>query len=186
MAGIVARNYARAFFEIAAEDPKVADAKGGLEEIGAELSMACEALSASAQTRLFLDSRLIGRKAKKELIRRAFTDKAEGRVLNLLYLLVDRGRTSLLVEITEEYGKLLHRARGFREVTVWSAFPLADEQTERIIKALERSLGGRVLVEVKVKPSLIGGVVAESEGREIQFSAEGQIEALEARLAARK
>ncbi len=173
----IAAKYTRAFFELVSED-----AAPDLEKIGEELSLARDALRAEADTRSFIASRVIARNTKKDLLHSAFAGKVDQRVLSLLCLLVDRGRTEILPEIAEEYGRLARLARGLHEVKVWSAFPLTEEETRRIAAALEKRFGGRVILDVKVKPSLIAGVLAESEGREIQLSVEGQLKALSDRL----
>ncbi len=173
----IAAKYARAFFELVSEStPR------DLEKIGEELALARDALGAEADTRRFIASRVIAGNTKKDLLRSAFGGKVDQRLLSLLCLLVDRGRTETLPEIAEEYGRLERRARGLREVKVWSAFPLTEEETRRIAAALEKRFGGGVILDVKVKPSLIAGVLAESEGREIQLSVEGQLKELSDRL----
>jgi F-type H+-transporting ATPase subunit delta len=175
MVGVISRNYARALFDLARE-------AGVIEEIGAGLVPARDALSVDPDVRGFLSSRLIGRPAKKAVIRSAFAGRVHEWVLTLLFLLADRGRTRLIPEIVEEYDRLARYERGQREVTVWSAFPLGAEEKGRITAAMEARFGGRVVLDVREKPGLIGGVVVESEGQEIEFTLEGQLKALAGRM----
>ena len=174
----ISRNYARALLDLAAETST-------LETVEADLLAARDALHTSREVSDFLSSRLIGRPAKKDIVRRAFEGKVDERVLILLFLLIDRSRTRLLGEIAEEYERLSRLARGVRKVKVYSAFPLGEEEKKSITRSLEARLGARVELETGIRQSLIGGVIAESEGQEIEFSIEGQLKTLAASLEGR-
>ena len=63
-------------------------------------------------------------------------------------------------------------------MTVASAFPLGAEEKTLLTRALEKRLSAVVELETEVRPSLIGGVVATSEGQEIEFSIEGRLKEL--------
>jgi F-type H+-transporting ATPase subunit delta len=178
MTGIVGRNYARALFELAAET-------SSLEGVETDVNAARDALYTDRPVRDFLANRLIGRAAKRKLVREGFEGIVDPRVLVMLFLLVDRGRTSLLGEIAEEFERLARAARGARKVHLVSAFPLGVQEKARITASLEARFAARVELETEVRPSLIGGVVAESEGQEIEYSVEGELKDLAAQLAAR-
>ena len=172
MTSTLGRNYARAIFELARETSSM----DGVEQ---DLRDVCRVLYDDPETREFLASRMIGRTTKKRLFG-GFYQKVDQRVLTLLELLVDRGRTALLGEILEEYERLARLARGVRRVTVYSPFPLEAEEKTRITRALEARLAARVELETALRPGLIGGVVAESEGQEIELSVEGRLRDLAA------
>jgi len=175
MTSLAGRNYARALFELAA-------AAGDSSAVQEEVRAACTALFDPPDVRAFLRNRLVGRTAKKRLVRGAFEGAVHQTVLVLLYLLVDRGRTMLLGEIAEEYERLSRLARGVRKVTLDAAFPLAPEEVNRVTRALESSLQARVEVELRTRPGLVGGVRAFSEGNVIELSVEGRLRDLKTRL----
>ncbi len=179
MVGVISRNYARALFEVAAEE-------GRVDAVGEGILAARDCLSTDPEARSFLASRVVGRPAKKRLVSTAFSGRVEPAVASFLRLLVQRGRAYLLPEITEEYQRLARRAQGLRDVTAWSPFPLSAEEQERLRAALEARLGGRVVLEVRGRSGLIGGVAAESEGQEIELSLEGQLKDLSRRVTARR
>ena len=81
----------------------------------------------------------------------------------------------LLGEIYEEFERLCRMARGVRKVKVYSAFPLDSEEKGRITRALEMSLSAVIELETGLRPTLIGGLVAESEGQEIELSIQSQL-----------
>jgi F-type H+-transporting ATPase subunit delta len=172
----VARNYARALFELAVEDSTT-------QAVEADLRAAREALYEDKEARDFLASRVVGRTPKRRLVLSAFEGKVDSRVLTLLLMVAERGRTRLLGEIDNEYERLSRIARGVRRATILSAFPLGQEEKGRIRFALEKRYGGTVELQTEVRPSLIGGILALSEGQEIEFTAEGQLKDLHDRLA---
>jgi len=171
----VARNYARALFELAAEDSTI-------QAVEADLRAARDALFEDKEARDFLASKVVGRAPKRRLILSAFEGRVDPRVLTLLLLVAERGRARLLGEIDDEYERLSRIARGVRRATILSAFPLGDEEKARIRSALEGRYGGTVDLKLEIRPALIGGVLALSEGQEIEFTAEGQLKELHDRL----
>jgi len=172
----VARNYARAIFELAVEDSTI-------QAVEADLRAAREALFEDKEARDFLASRVVGRSTKRRLVLSAFEGKVDPRVLTLLIMVAERGRARLLGEIDNEFERLSRIARGVRRATILSAFPLGDEEKRRVRSALEKRYGGTVELLVEIRPALISGILALSEGQEMEFTAEGQLKDLHDRLA---
>jgi F-type H+-transporting ATPase subunit delta len=176
MTSSISRNYARAIFELAS-------AAGTRDAVELDLQAAREALHDNREVRIFLGSRLAGRTAKKALIDAGFSGRVDPQALTLLHLLVDRGRTGLVAEIVEEYQRLCRLARGVRKVTLSSAFPLEEAETEQVRRALEKAYAARVELDAQVVPELIGGVSAVSEGQEIELTIESALRSLRAGMA---
>jgi F-type H+-transporting ATPase subunit delta len=171
MTSTVGRNYARALFELARETST-------LDGVEGDIRASRDTLYADRAVRDFLGNRLIGRTTKKAVIRAGLEGKVDERVLSLLFLLADRGRVRLLGEIAEELERLARLERGVRKVRIATAFELDDAQRDNVVRSLEARYGGRVELEIEVRPSLIGGMVAESEGQEIELSLEGSLKGL--------
>jgi F-type H+-transporting ATPase subunit delta len=178
MTSIIGRNYSRALFELASET-------SSLDAVEADLRATRDALFADREIRAFLTNRLIGRPTKKRLIRGAFEGKVDTRVLHLLLLMVDRGRMKLLGEVTEDFEARARIARGVRKVKLATAFPLGPGETLSVTRSLEARYNAQVELEVEIRPSLIGGVVALSEGQEIELSIQGRMKSLSAALEGR-
>ncbi|MGA2640634.1 MAG: ATP synthase F1 subunit delta [Spirochaetia bacterium] len=177
MTSSIGRNYARALFDLASES-------SSREAVEEDLRVVRDALFSDRDVRSFLTNRLISRVTKKRLVRAACEAKVDGRLLTLLFLLVDRDRMTLLGEICEEFERLCRMARGVRKVKVYSAFPLDSEEKTRIARALQARLSAIVELETELRPSLIGGVVVESEGQEMEFSIQGRLRDLAAQAGA--
>ena len=168
----ISRNYARAIFDLAAESSTI-------EAVEGDLRAARSALFEDRETRDFLASRVVGRSIKRRLVLAAFEGRIDPHVLTLLLMVVERGRARFLGEIDDEYERLSRIARGVRRATVLSAFPLGDEEKDRIRAALQKRYGGTVELLTQIRPDLIGGVLALSEGEEIEFTVEGQLTAMQ-------
>ncbi|MEE2961523.1 MAG: ATP synthase F1 subunit delta [Myxococcota bacterium] len=78
---------------------------------------------------------------------------------NLLLVLSDNRRSSLIEEAVASVLRCVQRLTGDIEVQVRSAVSLTAEQHDRIQNALARRLGGNLILQTEVDPSLIGGVV---------------------------
>jgi F-type H+-transporting ATPase subunit delta len=171
MTSHVSRNYARALFDLASETSSI-------DAVAEDLRAARDALWSNREVRDFFSNRLISRVTKKNIVRAGLEGKVDERLVTFLFLVVDRGRAALLGEISEEFDRLCRLAHGVRKVTVSSAFPLSAEEKTLVTRALEKRFSAVVELETDVRPSLIGGVVAVSEGQEIEFSIEGRLREL--------
>ena len=102
--------------------------------------------------------------------------------LNLVYLLVAKGRLSLVGEIADEYQRLLDSYRGIEQAEVITAIPLDDEAKLRLVERLETIIGKKVVIKPEVDSSLIGGFVARIGGKLLDGSTRSRLEALKREL----
>jgi F-type H+-transporting ATPase subunit delta len=70
-----------------------------------------------------------------------------------------------------------------RHARVRSATPLSDAQRERLQRALQQKIGGRIELELEVDPSLVGGAVAQVGDLVYDGSLRTQLRQLRASLA---
>jgi len=103
--------------------------------------------------------------------------------LNLVYLLVARGRLSMVGDIADEYQRLLDSHRGIERAEVTTAIKLADEDKKRLEESLGAVVGKKVVLEPKVDSSLIGGIVARVGGKLLDGSTRNKLTALKNVLA---
>jgi len=80
---------------------------------------------------------------------------------NFLLLLVTKNRVAFLGQIVQTYEKLADEQSGVIRPVIRTAFPLDASQVAAIQSALEKQTGKRVVPQVVVDPSLIGGVVIQ-------------------------
>jgi F-type H+-transporting ATPase subunit delta len=82
-------------------------------------------------------------------------------VSNFLLLLVDKNRMIFLPQIVQTYAVLADQQSGVIRPVVTSAFALNDTQVAAIKDALEQKTGKKIVPQVVIDSSLIGGVVTQ-------------------------
>jgi F-type H+-transporting ATPase subunit delta len=83
-------------------------------------------------------------------------------VLNLVGMLLEKGRLADLDDISVEYQRLIdsyHGVEGAEVAEVATAIPLDEEDKLRLGKRISEMLGRPVVLKVVVTPELLGGVV---------------------------
>jgi F-type H+-transporting ATPase subunit delta len=103
--------------------------------------------------------------------------------LNLVYLLVTRGRVSMIGEIADEYQRLLDSYHGIERAEVTTAVALDDKEKQRLEEQLGVVVGKKVVLEPKVDSSLISGIVARVGGKLLDGSTHSKLMALKNALA---
>jgi F-type H+-transporting ATPase subunit delta len=148
----IARTYADALLDAA----KTTGADSMLEELG---SFVDDVLLKVPGLRDVFDSLVIGRDQKIRLIDQVIAPRASEIVTNFLRVLARHGRLDLLPAILREARLRNEIRQGRRRVQVISARPLDSQAESRIRSRLAESLPFQPILETRVDPSLIGGIV---------------------------
>lgn len=103
---------------------------------------------------------------------------------NLLGLLLDKGRLSILPDLANEYLSLVDRAAGRVRAHCLTAQPLTDPETQLLQEKLVAFSGAEeILLSVEVDESLLAGFVARVGGKVIDASLKGRLNRLGQSLA---
>lgn len=94
---------------------------------------------------------------------------------NLLDVLAENRRLTLLSEINEQFEALKAEHEKSADVLVTSAFSLSDSQQKTLTEKLTTKFGRKVSLTVNVDESLIGGVVIKSGDLVIDDSVRGKL-----------
>ncbi len=168
------RRFADAAFEIALRD-------GTVELWRKELDAAAET-AASDELQRVLANPAIPLEERISVARKVFASISEP-VLNLVLLLLKRGRIEQLPRVAAEFRRLDDRRNNIVHATVTSAAPLKADEVKAIAARLEELTGSRVDLETSVDPDLLGGVVVRVGDRLIDGSVRGRLERLRNQLA---
>ena len=163
------RRCAQAVFEIALETKELDRWQSDLKKIVSTVGDAAFAA--------FLESPKIHLDEKANLL----SEQLEGinpLALDLVLLLVTRGRLSMLGEIADEYERRLNSYRGIEPAEVITAIPLDDKDKLKLAEHLGAIVGKKVVVKSEVAPDLIGGFVARVGGKLLDGSTRGKLVAL--------
>jgi F-type H+-transporting ATPase subunit delta len=91
------------------------------------------------------------------LLKSGVTDELK----NLIEILVENGRVTLLPEIGEQFQALKNAHEGSADAHIVSAFAMSDAQVKDLLKSLERKFGRKLNPTITVDNTLIGGVRVE-------------------------
>jgi F-type H+-transporting ATPase subunit delta len=103
---------------------------------------------------------------------------------NLLFVLIDRRRMSLLSQIVRAFQSALDRHMGVVSAEIASAGEMNEAQRAALAAELEKLTGKRIRMTFAVDDSLIGGAVAKVGATVYDGSVRGSLESLQRRLSA--
>lgn len=168
------RRYAEAAFEVGLRDNTV-------EAWRAELDTAALIASDERVGRM-LANPAIALEQRDELAKRLFGTVVSGPVLNLIQLMIRRGRIHELPRLAAEFQRLDNARQGITLATATSAAPLTNDEIQALTERMEQFAGGRIELDTQVDPSLLGGVVVRVGDRLIDGSVRGRLERLRNQL----
>lgn len=165
----VARRYARALLD--ATGPQADQVLSQLEELVRYFNSSPDVLGALSNPALTRSQRM----AMTEGVIKA-ADGLHRTLANTLRLLTDRNRFSSLPALALQFRELVDQSMGRVRGTVTSAALLGDAQLTAIKAQLETLTQRKVVLETKVDPSLLGGVVASVGSRTYDGSLKSQLQ----------
>ncbi|MEC9375418.1 MAG: F0F1 ATP synthase subunit delta [Pseudomonadota bacterium] len=175
----VARPYAQAIFELANE-------LGQMIEWSDVLEAAAKAV-VDKQVAAIIDSPSADNNQLCLLIGDVAIQASIGadkeKLINLLKLLAENGRLSLLPEISRAYELLKSEIENRVSVTLFAASPVGDDQKEKIVDALQIRLGRDVSLKFELDKNLIGGARLQADDLIIDGSVSAGLEKLATSLA---
>ena len=169
-----ARRYSQAVFQIALETKELDKWQSDLEKIVSAVG--------DAAFKAMLESPKLHFDDKVKLL----TERLAGlnpRALNLVQLLLTRGRLGIVAEIADEYRRLLDSHRGLEQAEVITATPLDEEDKLKLTEHLGNIVGKKVVLKTEVDSELIGGIVARIGGKLLDGSTRSKLAALKKEIA---
>ena len=145
----VARPYAEAVFRSAQQN-------GTLASVGEGLAILAAAERDENMRAVLLNPKVTAQQ-KKALLESILGERMDIVVKNLVSLVIDNQRETLLGHIEEQFDQLKREQENVVRARITSAQPLSDSQRADIVGALERRYGKKVEAELDVDASLLGG-----------------------------
>lgn len=170
----IARPYAEAVFELAAQTDALARWSQALEAM-ARIAQDPDMLMLIADPKVSDEQRA---RIFLELCGEGVTPEAR----NFVTLLLVNNRLALLPEIRELFEQHKNEREGVVEAQISSAFPLDDAQLRSLVADLERRFSRRVDPQVTLDRELIGGVKIVVGDTVIDGSVRGKLAGLSAAL----
>lgn len=170
-----ARRYAQAVFNIAREKKELDRWQSDLDKVAG--------LGGDATVMALLENPKVRFEDKARLLSEGLVD-INPLALNLVYLLVTKGKLGMIGDIAGEYRLLLDSYNGIERAEVTTAVALDDEDKARLEEQLGEVVGKKVVVETKVDSNLIGGIVARVGGKLLDGSTLSKLAAMRKALVA--
>ena len=166
----LARPYARAAFEHARAAADLAAWQAALSELAAitaepKVAAAMRDPNQTAAQRAATLSCLTG-------------DAVPSAVANLLAIMADNGRLSLLPEVAMLFDQLKQAVESTVAVHVTSAYPLSDAETQQLAETMQEKLARSITLTSEIDPSLLGGAVIRADDLVIDGSVRGRLNKL--------
>ena len=166
----LARPYARAAFEHARVAGELAQWQDALEQLAAvtrdhKVSVMLKSPSQTAQQRAENLAALIG-------------DSLPASVVNLLMIMADNGRLSLLPEVAALFEQFKQAVESTVTVVVTSAYQLSDDETRVLRETMTSKLDRSVTLTSETDPSLLGGAIIRADDLVIDGSVRGRLDKL--------
>ena len=168
------RTYARALFEAAKENGRLARVREELGDFVAAVEQVPE-----------LDALLRNPQLDPRAKARALEDVlggADDLLRNFLLLAVEKNRGGQIREIHREFERLMAQEERRLTVELTTAFELSDDEAREIIGQIEEASGRPVDATRTVDPDLIGGIVLRAGSLRVDASVRGRLERLRRQL----
>jgi F-type H+-transporting ATPase subunit delta len=150
----LARVYAEALLSLAQQENTA-------DDIGSELqTVASEVIGKNPAIAAFLDNPAITAKTKLPVLGSAFGDTSD-LFKKFLDVLTRNNRLGLMREIAAAYQGIRDRQAGRVRVLVRSAAALTDAQTGELKATLAGKLNKEPVLNVRVEPELLGGLIVQ-------------------------
>jgi F-type H+-transporting ATPase subunit delta len=149
----LARVYAEALLNLTERDQCVDEVHDELRQLTTNVIGQVQDLQA------FLSGGTVGRRRRADVLKQAFADRAHPIVVQFLLVLNEHDRLTLLALIVRELGELIDMRNRRFPVLVRSAAPLADDQRQRLVSNLRDLFKLDPVLDVKVDPELLGGLI---------------------------
>jgi len=170
-----ARRYAEAALEIGRADGTLDGWERDLRQLSAAL--------ADEQLRALTEHPAVPFAEKERVLRRVAGDVSP-EALNLVLLMVRRGRPRAIPRMVEHFASLLRRERGVSLAEVRTAMPLDEQQRTAVLDRLHELTGDEIEINEVVDEGLIGGITVRIGDRLYDASVRSRLERLRARLTA--
>ena len=172
--GAIARRYAGAIFDIGLKQNTIDRTLEDVQEVATLFSFRTLAY--------LLREPNIPAERKEAAIRQGLESKVLPTSLNLALLVVQRGLVDIMPNIARELNQLVLDYKNEATAEVTTATQL-DEATQRQVQhALEHITGKKIVLETKVRPDILGGVVARVGDQVIDGSIERRLKLLQQQL----
>lgn len=172
--GAIARRYASAVFDLALK-------QNTLERTLEDVQGIAELFSKHTLAYLLREPK-VSMQRKETALREALSTRILPTSLNLALLIVQRGLVDLTPNIANELQQMVFDYKNQVIASVTTAAPLDASQQTLVKQALESRTGKTILLQTRVDPEILGGVIARVGDQVIDGSVQQRLQILKRQL----
>lgn len=171
MTNKVAFKYAYSFLDLSLE-------QGILDLVAKDIDLIINVFNANLNLKRIFENPIIKTKDKIEILQKIFEQKISNETLKFINFLGKKGRESFLFEICKIFSELKDARLGLAKVELISAADLSENQINQLKEKIEMILNKKIIFDIKVDNSILGGFIAKSGDTIIDASLKHQLELL--------
>jgi F-type H+-transporting ATPase subunit delta len=131
----------------------------------------------------FLTAPQVTDERKAELVNTVFGSRMDKLFVEFLFVLMEKHRIGFLPQIIDAFEKLVEIEKGMVRVQVITAVAMSADEERNAIAQLAARTGRKVILEKKVDPSIMGGMITIIDDEIIDGSVRHGLKVIEAQLA---
>ena len=166
MSVVVAKRYAKSFFDLAKE-------KNNLETTYKEFNSFLEIFKKEKSVLNFLNNPVLSNNKKKDVFERMFGSNCTNFIKSIIFFIIKNKRTNILIQIFEEFNSLFHIEKNIVKVELTTASDISNELRDAIISKVGNEK--KILIDEKVDKSLMGGVLLQIEDKQYDSTVRDRI-----------
>lgn len=172
MTATVGGRYASALFDLAKDQNAVAAVEADLQKFEGLLHESADLVS-------MVRSPVISAGEQQKALAAVLSKVGIGGLAaNFLGLVARNRRLFVVADMIKNFRSLAARGRGEVTAEVTSALPLNEAQTAALKETLQAQAGKNVMLETKVDPSLLGGLIVKIGSRMVDSSLKTKLSGL--------
>lgn len=163
----IAKTYASAIYDIAKSSNKI-------EEFHGILDILSEKYSEEEEFRRILENPMIKFSEKEKFLQKSFNFASAESIRAISYI-VKKNRLSSVAKIKAKFLEIYHKENDKLSVTAIFAKELSDKQKQKLIEKLEKKYAKKIVLNLTVDESIIGGGIVKIKDEVIDGSIRNQI-----------
>ena len=159
----VASRYAKSLIDLAQE-------KGILEEVHADMQLFSKTVQENRDFKLFLTNPIIKHDKKLVVLQTLFQNKVQTLTQTFFSIVTQKQREAILESVATEFIRQYNQIKGIEIAHITTAMPLTPELRTQINQKVAVLTGKTVQLKEKVDPDLIGGFILRVGDKQVDDS----------------